>query len=320
MRRLRIAGLALLVTTLLIILGPFLVPVPPLPCTPSAERLAGPNGTFVRIDDLDLYAEIAGQGAPALVLLHGFAASAYSFSDVLPALAQRSLVVAYDRPAFGLSSRPLWPYRDMENPYTPEAQADQAVALMDALGIDRAVLVGHSAGGGLAVLVALRHPERVQALVLVAPAVRVNDTPDWLRLVLRTPQARYLAPLAARALPLNAPLLLRIAFHDLRAVTPDKIEGYSRPFRFCGWDRALAELVISGSPPYLGDVIGGLDVPILLITGDDDHIVPTADTLRLARDLPHAEIVVVPECGHIPHEEHPDVFLRAVTDFLDRLE
>ena len=200
MRRLRIAGLALLVTTLLIILGPFLVPVPPLPCTPSAERLAGPNGTFVRIDDLDLYAEIAGQGAPALVLLHGFAASAYSFSDVLPALAQRSLVVAYDRPAFGLSSRPLWPYRDMENPYTPEAQADQAVALMDALGIDRAVLVGHSAGGGLAVLVALRHPERVQALVLVAPAVRVNDTPDWLRLVLRTPQARYLAPLAARAL------------------------------------------------------------------------------------------------------------------------
>jgi pimeloyl-ACP methyl ester carboxylesterase len=60
-------------------------------------------------------------------------------------------------------------------------------------------------------------------------------------------------------------------------------------------------------------------MPCLVITGDDDRIVPTDQSIRLADELPDAELVVIPDCGHIPHEECPELFLQAVTDFLNQL-
>ena len=319
MRWLRIAALALAVTALVLLLGPFLVPVPPLPCTASPQRLAGPDSIFVPVGDLQVHAKVAGSGEPALVLLHGFADSTYSWREVASALDDRTTVVAFDRPGFGLTSRPLWPFRQGDNPYTSEAQADQTVAVMDALGIERAVLVGHSAGGAIAALTALRHPDRVRALVLEAPAVNANIAPDWLRWAANTPQARHLGPLVARILPLSAPALIRLAWHDPGTLTPEELAGYSRPFQLCNWDRALWEHVAAGSPPNIVDRLDALEVPILLITGDDDRVVPTAETVRLAAALPDARLVVVSRCGHVAHEECTEAFVRAVQSFMDGL-
>lgn len=319
MKRLRIAALALVVTALLLLLGPFLVSVPPVPCTVSPERLADPDSIFVPLDGLRVHAKVAGSGEPTLILLHGFADSTFSWREAMSALDDRATLVAFDRPAFGLTDRPLWPFRQGENPYTPEAQADQTVALMDALGIERAVLVGHSAGGAIAVLAALRHPERVEALILEAPAVTANIAPGWARWLARTPQGRYLGPLAARALPLSAPLLIRLAWHDPGSVTPEELIGYSLPFQLCNWDRALWEHIAAGSPPNIADRLDALRVPVLLVTGDDDRVIPTVETVRLAEEL-DAESVVMPGCGHVAHEECADGFVRAVDAFLDGLE
>jgi len=319
MRRLRVAALTLAVATLLLLLGPFLVPVPPLPCTTSPERLADPDSVFVPVGDLQVHARVAGSGEPTLILLHGFADSTFSWREAMASLDDRATLVAFDRPAFGLTSRPLWPFRGGENPYTPEAQADQTVALMDALGIERAVLVGHSAGGAIAVLATLRHPERVEALVLEAPAVSANIAPGWARWLARTPQGRYLGPLAARALPLSAPALIRLAWHDAGTVTPEELVGYARPFQLCDWDRALWEHIAAGSPPNIAGRLDALDVPVLLVTGDDDRVIPTMETVRLAGEL-DAELVVMPRCGHVAHEECADAFVRAVGAFLDGLE
>lgn len=319
MKWLRIAALAIAVTALLLFLGPFLVPVLPLPCTASPERLADPDSVFVPVDGLQVHAKVAGSGEPTLVLLHGFADSTYSWREAMAALDDRATVVAFDRPAFGLTSRPLWPFPGGKNPYTPEAQADQTVALMDALGIERAVLVGHSAGGAIAALAALRHPERVEALVLEAPAVNANIATGWARWLARTPQGRHLGPLAARALPLSAPALIRMAWHDPGSVTPEELVGYSRPFQLCNWDRALWEHIAAGSPPNIADRLDALRVPVLLVTGDDDRVIPTVETVRLAGEL-DAELVVMPGCGHVAHEECADAFVRVVDAFLDRLE
>lgn len=320
MRRLRIMGLALAVIALIVVIGPFLVPVPPLPCTASPQRLADPDSVFLTIGGLQVHANVAGSGEPALVLLHGFADSTYSWREIIPALADRGQVVAFDRPAFGLTSRPLWPFRPGGDPYAPEAQADLTVAVMDTLGIDRAVLVGHSAGGSVAVLTALRHPDRVQALVLEAPALSANPMPDSLRWLMRTPQGRYLGPLIARNLPLNAPALLHLAWHDPSTLTPAEIAGYARPFRLCRWDCALWEQLAAGNPPNVADRLGALKVPILLVTGDDDRIIPTGDTVAAARSLPEAQLVVLPGCGHVVHEECTEAYLRAVEGFVVELD
>jgi pimeloyl-ACP methyl ester carboxylesterase len=291
--------------------------------------LAGPDSRFADVpfagDTLTVHYEERGSGEPALVLLHGFASSTYSWREVLPALGARSRTVAFDRPAFGLTERPLpeswqgdW---TSQNPYRATAQADLTVGLLDQLGIEEAVLVGNSAGGTAAMLTALAYPARVKALVLISPAVYSNGSrPPLQSLLYGTPQMQHLGPLLARQIQSWGLDFARRAWHDPAKLTDEIWAGYQKPLEAADWDRALWELTAVSGPTGLPDRLGELTLPVLVITGDDDRIVPTADSVRLAGELPNAELVVIPACGHIPQEECPQAVLDAVQTFLDRLE
>lgn len=312
LRRLLIV-LGILLVILLV--GPFLVPVPPLEGTVPPEQLADPDSRFIEVNGITVHYKMAGSGRPALVLLHGFAGSTFSWREVIGPMSEWGTVVAFDRPGFGLTERPMrWTGR---SPYSPEAQADLTVGLMDALGIERAVLVGNSAGGTTALLTALTYPERVEALVLVDPAIFVRGmTPAWLRLFLNTPQMRHLGPLLARQIRDWGVDFGRSAWHDPSKLTPEIWEGYTKPLRVENWDRALWEVTRASRPLGLERRLGEVRVPVLVVTGDDDSIIPTEQSIRLAGEIPGAQLVVIPECGHVPQEECPGPFLEAVETFL----
>lgn len=321
MRRLLQIALVVIVLLLLVVLGgPFLVPVPPLEETVDPRELADPDGRFVSVNGIEVHYEIAGEGEPALLLLHGFAASTFSWREVLEPLAEGRTVVAFDRPAFGLTGRPMPGDWEGESPYTLASQADLTVGLMDELGIERAVLVGNSAGGAVAVMTALRHPERVEALVLVDPAIFTRARfPDWLGPLLRTPQARRIGPLFMRRIRESGEEFGRSAWHDPSQFTEEIWEGYTRPLHAENWDRALWELVAAGQSVDLGAQLDGVRQPALVITGDDDRIVPPEQSIRVASELPNAVVEIIPECGHVPQEECPGPFLEAVREFLGSL-
>jgi pimeloyl-ACP methyl ester carboxylesterase len=232
-------------------------------------------------------------------------------------LSEAGMVVAFDRPGFGLTERPMPGEWDGESPYSPEAQADLTVALLDELGIDRAVLVGHSAGGTIALLTALRYPERVEALVLEDAAVYENaGTPEWIGPFLRTPPMGRLGPLLVRSLTLWGEAAIRTAWSDPDKITVELISGYKKPLQAENWDRALWELVLASHPLGLEERLDEVSVPALVITGERDRIVPTRNSERLSAELPAAELVVIPDCGHVPHEECPGEFLEAVREFV----
>jgi pimeloyl-ACP methyl ester carboxylesterase len=316
-RWLRILLIAVGVLLLIVLVGPFLVPVPPLEGTLPPEQLADPDSRFVEVDGIRIHYKTMGAGEPTLVLLHGFGASVFSWREVMAPLAQEGRVVAFDRPAFGLTERPMPGEWTGENPYSREAQAAQTVGLMDALGIEQAVLVGNSAGGSIAVLTALRYPERVRALVLVDAAIYgEGGAPGWLRPLLDTPQVRHLGPLLVHSIQARGEEGIRLAWHDPARVTPEILEGYHKPLQAQNWDRALWEFTRASRPLDLPDRLGEITIPVLVITGDDDRIVPPELSERLAQDLPNAQLVVIPDCGHLPHEEQPEEFLRAVREFL----
>ena len=321
MRRfLRIVLILLALFLCLLAIAPFLIPVPPLEGTVAPEQLADADSRFLDVNGLRVHYKIAGQGEPTLVLLHGFGASVFSWRKVIAPLGRGGTVIAFDRPAFGLTARPLPGEWSGENPYSPEAQADLTVALLDELGVEKAVLVGHSAGGTIALLSALRHPERVEALVLVDAAIyQEGATPSWLRPVLLTPQMQRLGPLLVRLLVRGGEVAIRIAWDDPDKVVPEILSGYNKPLRVENWDRAVWELVLASHPLGLGAQLDEIRIPVLVITGDQDRVVPTAESVRLAAELRNAELVVVRDCGHVPHEERPRQFLRAVTDFLAEL-
>ena len=137
----------LIITLLVLGIGPFFIPIPPLENTVSPEELADPDSKFVDVHDVRVHYKSAGKGADTLLLLHGFGASTFTWSKVIGSLSEYYTVIAYDRTGFGLTSRPMPGEWRGETPYSAESQADQAVALMDTLGISKVVLIGNSAGG-----------------------------------------------------------------------------------------------------------------------------------------------------------------------------
>jgi pimeloyl-ACP methyl ester carboxylesterase len=298
-----------------LLIGPFLIPVPPLEGTVPAEELADPDSQFTELNGLRVHYKSSGQGEPALILLHGFGASLFSWQEILADLASKRLVFAYDRPAFGLTERPLeW---EGENPYAPDAQADLTVRLMDQLSVQSAVLVGNSAGGTIAALTALKYPARVKALILIDPAVYTGGgAPSIVRPLLQTPQMDRLGPLIARRIQDWGTEFASSAWHDPSKISDEVWAGYTKPLQAENWDRALWELTRASGGGDLPSRLHELTLPILVITGDDDRIVPTADSIRLAGELPNAELVVIPDCGHVPHEECPAPVLQAIEAFL----
>ena len=320
MRRSQRIVVILATLLVLLVVGPLVIPFPPAGGTLPAEELADPDSRFVQVGDLRVHYKLAGQGKPVLVLLHGMGASVFSWREVMAPLAQSRTVIAFDRPGFGLTSRPMPGDWQGESPYSAESQVNLTVGLLDAQGIQKAVLVGHSAGGSIAVLTALRFPERVSALVLVSPAVYGSGGgPSWLRPLLAIPHVRRWGPLFVRWLASRGESLLASAWHDPKRIQPDALAGYAKGWKVDNWDRALWEFALAGRPLGLEAQLDRLRVPTLVITGDDDRWVPTEQSVRLAREVPDAELVVLQACGHLAQEEQPAEFLAATEKFLGEL-
>ncbi|OGO50335.1 MAG: hypothetical protein A2148_06630 [Chloroflexi bacterium RBG_16_68_14] len=267
---------------------------------------AGAPGSFLEVDGVRLHYVEAGRGEEVL-LIHGLGASTFSFRYVIPELAQRYRVVALDLKGFGYSGRP-------SGDYSLTAQAALVRRFMDQLDIERAVVVGHSMGGAVAMRLALGYPERVSRLVLVGSA-----TDQELRHGLRF--GRYLRPF----LPLAAlftlhrqsfrRLSLRSAVHDPAHLTPEVLDGYFRPSRMKGHLRALGALAAHRrrDEPLAPERILQ---PTLLLWGEHDRWLPPSQGEELARRIPNGRLLLVPSAGHLPLEEQPDFCNRALLEFL----
>jgi len=314
----RIAIGVIAVLLLVLLVGPFLVPVPPLEGTLPPQALADADSQFIEINGLSVHVKISGQGEPLFMLLHGFGASLYSWQPVMEPFSQLGTVIAFDRPAFGLTERPLrW---EGDNPYSPEAQVALVIGLLDHFGAQQVILVGNSAGGTVAMQVALAHPERVSALILVDPAVYTGGgAPSWIRPLLGSPQLQHLGPLLARQIQKRGTQIIELAWHDTSRLSPETIARYQKPLQVDNWDKALWEFTLASRSSDLMDRLAEFTLPVLVITGDDDRIVPTADSIRLAGELPNASLMVIPQAGHVPHEERPDLFMQAVNEFVEEL-
>jgi pimeloyl-ACP methyl ester carboxylesterase len=251
------------------------------------------------------------------VLLHGYGGSSFTWRHWLEALSARGHVVLVDLKGFGNAPKPN------DGCYSPRDQADLVGQLITQRDLNRVTLVGHSLGGGIALLVALRlvaaGEGRLHRLVLVAGAAYPQRLPPFVSLARHPRLSEILWRLfGARRIVRR---VLHTIVHDPSRVTPLQIEGYARPLSSPGARRALISSALQIVPDDLDRTIGlypTLRVPTLLLWGRGDPVVPLAVGERLAADLPHATLVVLEACGHLPPEELPDESLAALREFLDR--
>lgn len=305
----------------LVLVGPFMVPVRALENTQPVESLADPDSIFLEVNGLNVHLKRTGTGEPVFILLHGFGASTFSWREVMEPLSTYGTVIAYDRPAFGLTERPLdW---DGVNPYSEEGNLNLLLGLMDALSIQRAILVGNSAGGTVGTAFTLAHPDRVLALVQVNAAIyQTRPGSPLLTWLLGTPQVNHIGPLIARQLAgERGDAFIQSAWYDPRPIdeNPEILVGYRKPLMAENWDRALWEHTKAARAPGLAERLGEITLPTLVIAGVQDRIVPVENSLRLAEDIPGAQLVLIESCGHLPQEECPVDFLMAIDDFFNTL-
>ncbi len=317
----KITLIALAALLVLALIGPFLVPVRPPANTMPPEALADTDSVFMEINGLNVHFKRTGTGTPVFILLHGFGASAFSWREVMGPLSAYGTVIAYDRPAFGLTERPLdW---QGTNPYSQEGNISLLLGLMDAMGVDRAILVGNSAGGTLGTAFTIEHPDRVLALIQVSAAIyQTRPNSRLLGWLLNTPQVDRIGPLTARQLAgEQGDAFIRSAWYDPSPIdaNPEITAGYRKPLRAENWDRALWEHTKAAQPPGLAERLGEIQAPTLVISGAYDQIVPVENSLRLADDIPGAQLTVIDQCGHLPQEECPGEFLAAIHSFLETL-
>ena len=316
-RYIRLILYGLVTVVVLAAFVPFLIPIQPAKGVLPLDELVDPNSTYIDANGVKIYYRQSGINQPVFILLHGLGASTYSWLEVFDDFSGLGSVVAYDRPGFGYSERPEVEDWSTENPYSNEAQLEQLWAVMDTLGIQKAILVGHSAGGSIAIQAALQHPERVESLILLAPAVYSSySLPLFVQRLLNIPQIDRLGPLFVRQVFKGADRMLENAWHDRSLITPEIRAEYFKPFQAEGWDMALWEMMKIRVNPGIKNRLKELDLSVLIVTGDDDRVVPIWQSQRLAKAIPNAQLVVVENCGHMPQEEKPEEFLTAVDAFL----
>lgn len=318
--------IALGILLLVFLVVPFLIPVRPLEGLKSPRELAGADTAFLTLpfegtDGIDVHYRAGGEGEPAFVLLHGFASSLYTWDEVFGFFESRGRAFAYDRPPFGLSERLVGGDWSGPNPYTPDAAIAQLDALLEAQGIERAILVGNSAGGTVALRMALAHPERVAGLILVSPAVYSGGgAPGFVQPLLKTPQLQRLGPLVSRSFLGSGDSLERQAYHDPSTITDEQRVKSRLGLQVENWDQALWAFTTASQSSDLAERLDEVTMPVLVVTGDDDRIVPTEQSVRLADELPNAELTVIEACGHVAHEECETDFMESVEAWLTKTQ
>jgi pimeloyl-ACP methyl ester carboxylesterase len=257
-----------------------------------------------------------GGRGPALLLLHGITNSSETWKHVAPWLAERFTVVAPDLLGHGESATP-------RGDYSLGAHASGARDVLTALGIERATVVGHSLGGGIAMQFAYQFPERCERLVLVSSGGLGREVHLLLRAA-ALPGADYVLPALTSAGLLGVGRGVGGLLRLLRLSPGEDLEVLARGFASldnAGSRQAFLHTVRSVIEPS-GQRVSANDrlglaalLPTLIVWGQRDSIIPVAHGAAAHEAMPGSRFEVFPDAGHMPHDADPERFAKLLTEF-----
>jgi pimeloyl-ACP methyl ester carboxylesterase len=289
---------------------------PDIPVDDLKMRWARPPSRFIEVNGQQVHLRDEGPSNDPvpILLVHGTASSLHTWQGWAEGLRDQRRVIRFDLPGFGLTG----PNR--QDNYTIERYVLFVRAVADRLGIDRFVIAGNSLGGEIAWMTAATLPERVDRLILVDAAAYPPQSiglkqkvPLGFR-VARIPLVRDLVrSLLPRRVVEDS---LRELYGDAAKVTPDLVDQYSDMARRAGNREALVRRFEEGNAGVDLGLLKQVKAPTLILWGGQDRLLPPALGERIAREIPHARLVVFPGLGHLPQEEDPQQTLPVVRRFL----
>ena len=276
-------------------------------------RWATAPSQFIALQGMQVHLrdEGARDDPEPIVLIHGTSASLHTWDGWTEALKGQRRVIRMDLPGFGLTG----PAPDGN--YRMERYADFIAALMDQLGVRRAVLAGNSLGGGIAWHTAVRHPERVSRLVLVdATGYPLQSTS--VPLGFRLAQIDWLQPLMSQLLPRRMiAASVRNVYADPNKVTPELVDRYYELTLRAGNRVSLSQrLKLRETDEQYAGLIKTIRQPTLILWGAQDQLITEPSGQRFHQDIAGSQYVVFDALGHVPQEEDPTRSVLPVLKFL----
>jgi pimeloyl-ACP methyl ester carboxylesterase len=279
-----------------------------------ARRPSDLDQVDVVADGVRLSTYVVGRGKPAL-LLHGLGGTKISWVPLLAPLAGHYQVIVPDMPGHGESEKP-------RTEYSPRYFARVVRHLLDEFGVERALVLGNSMGGRIALELALRSPNRVEALALLDPAVpglRWRYVAGFTRVV-PTEFGAIPFPLRERWMKTMVHRLFahpeRLGDDAIELASREFLRVYSDPRARVAFFSSLRHLVTENSERFWASM-RRIKHPALVVVGEEDRLVPSRLGVRLADSLPSGELLLLPEVGHVPQFEATEEILDPLLDFLE---
>jgi pimeloyl-ACP methyl ester carboxylesterase len=265
----------------------------------------------VHVNGIDIYYEIHGSGEP-LVMIAGLGYGIWVWHKMLPDLAENNQVIIFDNRGVGKTDDP-------PGPYTADMMADDTVELIKALGFDKTAILGHSMGGFIAQSLILAYPQIVNKLILASTDF---GGPNHVHM-----PAETIAILTDTKMELversqwGIKISTSQGFYE---ANPEFVQEWidyiiSRPMTL----EALQAQMAIGLGLYTVTVedsyelkLKQIEVPTLILSGDDDKLVPPGNVDLLAREIPNSQIEIITDCGHFFPFDKPDAAVEAINSFL----
>lgn len=270
----------------------------------------GPPSRFINVAGVTLHIRDTGpHDGPAILMLHGFGASLHTWDGWAALLSDRFRVIRIDIPGFALTGS------DPTGDYSDRRSVAVLGALLDSLGIAQADVIGISMGGRIAWRFALAQPARVRRLVLVSPDGFASPGRPY-----GPPEA---VPAMLRLLPWMLPRAmvrgtLAPAYGDATRMTEATVDRAHDLLRAPGVRGAILDRMAQNGLEDPRPLLPRLAMPVLLVWGELDRLIPASHAQDWLAVLPRAELLLLPGLGHVPQEEAPEASLPAIRAFLER--
>ncbi len=251
---------------------------------------------------IDIAYDDVGAG-PAVVFLHGFPHNRTLWAPQLGGLMARARCVAPDLRGFGES--------EISGPYSIDGYADDVVAMLDALGIERAVIAGLSMGGYVAFAIWRRHRARVRALILAdtRPGADSEDTKEKRREMIRTARAKGSGAIADAQIG-------GMVGKTTRTRHPDIADAVHRMLTMAPVEGVVGALEAMIARPDSTPTLATIDVPTLIIVGDEDVLTPPAESRAMHAAIAGSRLEIIEGAGHVSNVERPAAFNHVTSEFL----
>nr|WP_263327801.1 alpha/beta hydrolase [Neobacillus sp. Marseille-Q6967] len=258
----------------------------------------GLNQTYIKAGNVNLYCEYILNGKPPILLIHGFASSTYTFRRIVPLLQKQFSIIAVDLPGFGKSEK------STSFIYSFHNYAKLLLECIHKFGFSNTYIVAHSMGGQIALHMALIAPEKINKLILLCSSGYLRRAKKLLIYSSYLPFfEKFVYHYIKRK---DVKYHLRNVFFNQTLINDELIQEFGRPLAEKGFYKALIRLLRHREGDLLPQQLQDIKVPVILIWGKEDRVVPLEVGQRLVRDLPNAQLITYEKTGHLITEERPE--------------